>query len=373
MDTQKKSLSVAREEHVAYKIMETVLNKKSTDIVKQPMFLGETLGLQRYDIVKYPEFKKSYQDQRGQYWQADEVALSNDRAQFAQLSDAEKFVFVNNLMFQTMGDSCLSRTIEALKSYVSNSELEFAMNWWILMENTHSESYTYILQNIVKDPSQFFEDIYANEEVMQRASQLTDEFDMLLNCKSEDPREEIFRTVLSLQIAEGILFYVSFACSYWFGSRGIMKGNADIIKFINKDEDLHVAITQNIMKRWREDPSEGFQDIVIKNNELVYEAYRKAVAHEKKWATYLFSKGPLLGLSEGVLHGYVEFLANIRLRSMGYDQIFETKKNPIGGWIKEYIKSDETDPAPQEKNITDYEKGKITNDIADIKNINFEF
>lgn len=343
--------------------MKTVLNKRSTDILKQPMFLGESLGLQRYDIVKYPEFKRSYEDQRGQYWQANEIPASNDRAQFETLSEAEKFVFTNNLMFQTMGDSCLSRTIETLKKHVSNSELEFAMNWWIVMENTHSESYTWILQNIVKDPSKFFEDIYDNEEVMKRATQLTTQFDALLVTDSEDPKEELFNTVLSLQVAEGILFYVSFACSYWFGSRGLMKGNADIIKLINKDEDLHVSITQNIMKKWKNDPTEGFQDIMIKNEQLIYNAYRMAVEHEKSWASYLFSKGPLLGLNEQVLHGYVEWLANIRLRSMGYAQIFETKKNPIGGWIKEYINSDETDPAPQEKSITDYEKGKITNDI----------
>lgn len=344
--------------------MKTVLNTQSTEILKQPMFLGESLGLQRYDVIKYPEFKKSYEDQRGQYWQAQEVKnLGNDRAQFQELSEAEKFVFVNNLQFQTMGDSCLSRTIDSLKKHVSNSELEFAMNWWLLMENTHSESYSYILQNIVDSPSEFFENIYKNDAVMARAKQLTDQFDSLLKTESDDPKEEIFRTVLSLQIAEGILFYVSFACSFWFGSRGLMKGNADIIRLISKDEDLHVAITQNIMKRWKNDASEGFQDILKKNEELIYEAYRIAVQNEKDWATHLFSKGSLLGLNENILHGYVEWLGNIRLRSMGFEQIFATKKNPIGGWIKEYINSDEVDAAPQEKNILDYEKGKINKDV----------
>lgn len=354
--------------------MNSVLNKKSVDILAQPMFLGEDLGLQRYDVVKYPEFKKSYDDQRGQYWQAQEVKnILNDRAQFKALSETEKFIFVNNLQFQTVGDSCLSRTIDHLKTYVSNSELEFAMNWWLLMENTHSESYSFILQNIVKDPSEFFENIYENEAVMKRAEQLTEQFDTLLHTDSEDPKQEIFRTVLSLQIAEGILFYVSFACSFWFGSRGLMKGNADIIKLISKDEDLHVAITQNIMKRWKNDPSEGFQQIMKDNEGLIYEAYRKAVQNEKDWATHLFSKGTLLGLNAEILHGYVEWLANIRLRSMGYEQIFPTKKNPIGGWIKEYIQSDEVDPAPQEKNILDYEKGKIVNDLGSADFSDFEF
>ncbi len=332
----------------------------------QPMFLGEDLGLQRYDIVKYPEFKKSYEDQRKQYWQPNEIGIAFDRAQYEAMSEVERHVFTNNLMFQTVGDSCLSRTIESLKKHVSNSELEFAMNWWQLMENTHSESYTFILQNIVKEPSMFFDAIYENEAVMARATQLTESFDSLLHTDSKDPKEEIFRTVLALQIAEGILFYVSFACSFWFGYRGIMKGNADIIKLIAKDEDLHVAITQNIMRRWRMDPSEGFQEVMVRNEQVIYDAYRLAVKHEKDWASHLFSKGSLLGLNEDILHGYVEWLGNIRLRSLGYEMIFETKKNPIGGWIKEFTHGDETEPAPQEKNLTDYEKGAIVNDSATI-------
>lgn len=342
--------------------MNTVLNNKAVDIMKQPMFLGEDMGLQRYDVIKYPVFKKSYEDQRSQYWQANEVPISNDRAQFGELVDQEKFIFTNNLMFQTVGDSCLSRTIDNLKKYCSNSELEFAMNWWLLMENTHSESYSYILQNIVKDPSKFFDDIYKNKEVMHRASQLTSDFDKLLG-ESKNVKEDIFKTVLSLQIAEGILFYVSFACSFWFGSRGLMKGNSDIIKLINKDEALHVAITQNIMKIWKKDKNEGFQDIVNGNEDLIYKTYEKAVANEKAWASYLFSQGSLLGLNEQILHGYSEWLANTRLRSMGFDTIFDTKANPIGGWINEYIKSDETVPAPQEKNIIDYNKSVIDNDL----------
>lgn len=351
--------------------MKTVLNKKSNDILKQPMFLGEDLGLQRYDIVKYPEFKKSYLDQQKQFWRPNEISLDNDRAQFENLSKEEKFIFVNNLMFQTMGDSCLSRTIDTLKKHVSNSELEYAMNCWLFMENVHSESYTHILQNITKDPSEFFVEIYDNQAVMNRANELTTEFDKLLG-ESNDIKQDIFNTVLSLQIAEGILFYVSFACSYWFGSRGSMKGNSNIIKLINNDESLHVAITQNIMNNWKKDPTEGFQDIVIANEDKVYAAYELAVNNEKKWARHLFSNGSLLGLNEDIMHNYVEWLANIRLRSMGYDKIYHQPSNPLGGWIKEYINSDQTETAPQENNILDYVKGGIKNDVSSMDFSNFK-
>ena len=57
-----------------------------------------------------------------------------------------------------------------------------------------------------------------------------------------------------------------------------MEGNSKIIKFISRDENLHVAITQNIMKNWINNPDEGFQDIVKKNEDKVYAAYEMAAS-----------------------------------------------------------------------------------------------
>ena len=43
--------------------METILNKKNIDYLKQPLFLGEDLALQRYDRFKYPQFFELYKKQ----------------------------------------------------------------------------------------------------------------------------------------------------------------------------------------------------------------------------------------------------------------------------------------------------------------------
>ena len=72
---------------------------------------------------------------------------------------------------------------------------------------------------------------------------------------------------------------------------------------------------------------------VIKNNEKYIEKlYDDAVAEEKRWATYLFSKGSMVGLSEKLLHNYVEWTANKRMKAIGlkpkYDQ---GKSNPLLG------------------------------------------
>ena len=136
-----------------------------------------------------------------------------------------------------------------------------------------------------------------------------------------------------------------------------MEGNAKIIKLIARDENLHVAVSQNVMSYLRNNPDEGFQDVVKASEPLVYEAYQTAVNVEKRWADYLFTRGSLLGLNADVLKGYIEWLANNRLQSLGYEKIFETRRNPLGSWYDAFMNSDKVQVAPQETNITSYKIG----------------
>jgi ribonucleoside-diphosphate reductase beta chain len=144
-----------------------------------------------------------------------------------------------------------------------------------------------------------------------------------------------------------------------------MEGNSKIIKFISRDENLHVAITQNIMKNWINNPDEGFQDIVVKNEDKIYTAYEMAVNAEKDWADYLFSKGSLIGLTAESLKHYIEWLANNRLSSLGYKKLYPAAKtNPLAGWLDSYYDSKKLQVAPQETELSSYVKG-IDNTISE--------
>jgi ribonucleoside-diphosphate reductase beta chain len=344
--------------------MKTVLNTVNTDSLKQPIFLGEDLAIQRYDRLKYPKFYDLYDQQMNFFWRPQEINLTKDSADYKNLSPEERFVFDSNLRFQTMTDSMLSRSINSLADYVSNPELEICMNVWSFFETVHSNSYTYILQNVHPDATKFFDSILEDKEIVKRAEAISSRYDALLNTKSEDPKQQIFDALLATQITEGLTFYVSFACSFYFGYRGKMEGNAKIINLISRDENLHVAITQNIFKILRDNPKEGFQEIVKKNEDRVYEAYRMAVDAEKEWADYLFSRGNLIGLTSDSLKNYVEWLADSRLTSMGYKKIYNVKSNPLSGWLDSFYDSKKIQVAPQETEITSYIVGGVTQDVT---------
>lgn len=336
--------------------MKTVLNKHNVDSLKQPLFLGKDLAIQRYDRLKYPKFYELYDQQLNFFWRPQEVNLTKDASDYKKLSDEERFVFDSNLKFQTMGDSMLSRSIHQMMHHVSNPELEICMNVWSFFETIHSNSYTYILQNVYPDATKFFDSILEDKEIVKRAEFLTSRYDALMST-SKDTKEQILDAIVATQIMEGVTFYVSFACSFYFGYRGKMEGNAKIINLISRDENLHVAITQNILKYLRDNPDEGFQTTFKKSEDRIYEFYRAAVDAEKNWADYLFSKGSLVGLTPESLKQYVEWLANSRLTSLGLKKLYDTKSNPLAGWLDSFYDSKKVQVAPQETEISSYVKG----------------
>ena len=52
----------------------TVFNTTKVDWMKQPMFFGEDMAIQRYDDIKYPQFDKLNQTMLGYFWRAEEVS-----------------------------------------------------------------------------------------------------------------------------------------------------------------------------------------------------------------------------------------------------------------------------------------------------------
>ena len=344
--------------------MDTILNTDIFDHAKEPMFLGRNLSLQRYDRFKHPIFIDLFKQQNGAFWWPEEIALATDRTDYSKLSAPEKWVFDTNLKFQTLGDSCLSRPIHSLGQYVSNPELEATMNTWAAFEGIHSYSYSYLLNNVYGDSGKFFDSIMKDKKITGRAELIRGTFDKILG-KSENIKKDILNCIIATNVMEGLVFYVSFACSFYFAYRGVMTGNGKIIKFIRRDENLHYAITSNILSILAKDETEGFQEEMKGFKQKAIDLYTESVSNEKIWCEYLFSKGDLLGLNAEVLGGYAEWLCDVRLKSLGIEPQFKTAANPIGGWLDSYLDSSKEQVAPQEAQLTSYKIGMGDSRIDD--------
>lgn len=338
------------------------------------MFLGQPLGLQRYDSPKYPVFEELTVRQQDFFWRASDQGLAKDRGDHARMLDAERAVFDANLRFQIAGDSMLSRSIGAMIGHCTNSALEACLQTWAFFETIHSRSYTTILDNAYPDATGFYDSVFETPAIVDRISAMKARFDDLLASDGADVRRNLFNAVLAAQIMEGVTFYTSFACSFYFASRGQMTGNGNVIKLISRDENQHVAITHGILKYWRDRPEEGFQDLYREaaDGGLFEEAFRMAVDAEKDWAEYLFSQGSLVGLTAAGLGQYAEWIANNRLASLRRPRLFGVRDNPFSGWIDKYYDSTKTQVALQEEEGTSYLKG-TEGDIGDGAFAGFSF
>jgi len=365
----------------------TVFNTEQVNTKKQPMFFGKPLGVQRYDSYKYPVFDKLTTQQLGYFWRPEEVSLQKDRGDYQLLRPEQKHIYTSNLKYQIMLDSIQGRGPGmAFIPYCSLPELEACMEVWGFMEMIHSRSYTYIIKNVYADPSEVFDKIVTDDRILERASSVTGAYDDFIhsaqtwgngNMWQEDFREspssrweikdvkrKLYRAVANVNILEGIRFYVSFACSFAFGELKLMEGSAKIISLIARDENQHLAITQNILNKWKAGDDPEMKQIMKEEEEWTYKAFDRAVNEEKRWADYLFKDGSMIGLNDKLLQQYVEWVANRRLKAIGLKPQYDiaASANPLP-WTQHWISSKGLQVAPQETEVESYVVGGIKQDV----------
>ena len=237
------------------------------------------------------------------------------------------------------------------------------------------------MQNVFADPSIIFDDIPINEEIIARAIPISNHYDNLkelihkykLGMLSDlkELKKSLYLTLVSVNVLEGIRFYVSFACSFAFmEGKKVMDGNSKIIQSIAFDEAYHLAATQhmiNLIQR-NKDGDQELHEISQACKQDVIEIFKSAVDQEKAWAKYLFKDGSILGLNEEILVQYLEYLCNVRLSAIGFEPLYKQKINPIP-WMSDWLNKNKKTSSPQETEIIAYSSGKINQDDGELNDI----
>ena len=264
---------------------------------------------------------------------------------------------ISNLKRQILLDSVQGRApAVAFGPICSLPELETWITTWTFSETIHSRSYTHIIRNVYANPSKIFDEMMDIQEIVDCASDITDLYDKLITMNNQaalgmpvspyEHKKALWLALMSVNILEGVRFYVSFACSWAFAELKKMEGNAKIIKFIARDENLHLASTQTLLKLLPKDDPD-FEKIEVECRDQAIKLFEDAVEQEKKWAEYLFKDGSMIGLNYQLLAEYVEYIANKRMQAVGLGQPYPTKNNPLP-WTNKWIAGAEVQVAPQE-------------------------
>jgi ribonucleoside-diphosphate reductase beta chain len=365
----------------------TVFNSQKVDTLKQPMFFGAPLGVQRYDVYKYPEFDKLTQTQLGFFWRPEEISLQKDRSDYLTLRPEQKHIFTSNLKYQILLDSVQGRSPGlAFAPYCSLPELESCILTWEFFEMIHSRSYTHIIKNVYNNPSEVFDTIIEDKMILERAESITESYNDFINSANhygsseiwkfanegvdlgvnerKELKRKLYRAIMNVNILEGIRFYVSFSCSFAFGELKLMEGSAKIISLIARDESQHLNITQKILSKWNSGDDPEMAQIAKEEEQHSIKMFENAVNQEKRWAQYLFKDGSMIGLNDKLLCMYVEWIANRRMRALNFKPLYDipSKNNPLP-WVETWLNSKNMQEAPMETEKESYLVGAIKQDI----------
>ncbi|MEK3952055.1 ribonucleoside-diphosphate reductase beta chain [Psychrobacillus psychrotolerans] len=298
---------------------------KSTGI-----FNGQSSGILNWNDIAYPHWHKMYKRLLGNYWQADEINMSNDIKQFASLSQSEQDAYLKIIGLLATLDAPQTRTALLLSLYATDPSVQSIMAVIAQQEAVHNESYSYVLSSIVSldQQNKAFEFGRTDEILLKRNKNIAKYYNDFV----ENPTtENILKTLTYTTLLEGLFFYSGFAYFYNLARYNKMVGTSTMISYINRDELEHGRFISELFRATlSENPELNNEELI----EWVYEQFKESVELEIEWSEYVLADIEGIELEE--MHGYIKYRANKMLRLIGLEEIYpEYVENPMK-WIRAY-------------------------------------
>jgi ribonucleoside-diphosphate reductase beta chain len=247
-----------------------------------------------------------------QFWVPKKVDLTNDKID--SLTEQEYKAFKGILSFLNFLDSIQVNNLPRLIEYFSAPEVKLALGVQQFFETIHVESYSYIFESIIPsiEERDSIYDFWRTDPILfERNSYIAQVFQDFTDNETE---ENFHKVIVADYILEGLYFYQGFKYFYNLASRKKLIGTSAIIKYINKDELIHVAIFANLIK---------LLDI---DKDLIYSMFELGVEQEIKWNQHILVD--VLGITDVSIESYTKDLANKRLKSIGLEAIYPNVSNP---------------------------------------------
>ncbi len=338
-------------------------------------FFGGEVPIARFDKQTHSIFEKLTTQQLGYMWRETEVDISRDKADFRNLSEAEQHIFTSNLKRQILLDTEQGRSPAlALLPIASLPEMENWIVTWTFFETIHSRAYTHIIRNVYSDPSEVLDGVLDIQEILECKRDISRYYDELIQYNTMasfdgaltvynkyNHKRALWLCLMAIAALEGVRFYASFACSWAFAEqKSAMEGNAKIIKLICRDENLHLAAVQHMLKILpKEDPD--FAKIAEETKDEARAIFEDVVEQERDWARFLFQHGSMIGLNYEMLVKFVEERAGKLMKQLKLSTAYEVGDSLP--WTKKWISGSEVQVAPQETELSSYTIGAIKQDI----------
>ncbi|GIX62691.1 ribonucleotide reductase small subunit, putative [Babesia caballi] len=301
--------------------------------------------------IKYPQFWEWYKKAQASFWTAEEIDLSADLKDWDNLTSGEMHFIKNVLAFFAASDGIVLENL-ALKflKEVKLPEAKFFYSFQITVENIHSETYSLLIEQYIKNEAEkdrLFRAVETIDAVRDKA---------IWAAKWMTNEKSFAERIVAYAAVEGIFFSGSFCAIFWLKKRGLMPGLTFSNELISRDEGLHADFGCFLYKNLKHKlPEERVQQII-----------KEAVVVER---VFICDSLPcdLIGMNSGscaavahavvavVMTQYIEFVADRLLQALGVPAVYKVK-NPFD-WMDLISVQGKTNFF--EKRVGEYQKSGI--------------
>lgn len=266
--------------------------------------------------VVYQDVWLMYKKAMQSFWIAEEIDLSKDLGEWANLSKDEQYFVSMILAFFAGADGIVNENL-ALRFYndVQNSEVRLFYGFQVAMEGIHQEVYANLIDTYIRD-----------KETKNKLFNAITEFDFIAKkadfCKKYIQSSASFaERLVAFACVEGIMFSGSFCAIFWLKKRGLLKGLTFSNELISRDEALHAEFAVLLYSKLKARLSPS----------LFYKVIKEAVDIEIQ---FICGALPcrLIGMNSDTMSQYIKFVADRLSVQMGYSKIYDVV-NPFD-WME---------------------------------------
>merc|ERR1712190_440229 len=105
--------------------------------------------------IQYPQIWEMYKKHEASFWTAEEIDLSQDSKDWDTLTDCERHFIKHVLAFFAASDGIVLENLAGqFSTEVQIPEARAFYGFQIAMENIHSETYSLLIEQYVRDPTE---------------------------------------------------------------------------------------------------------------------------------------------------------------------------------------------------------------------------
>jgi len=340
--------AVATEEAVT---LESRVSAEFRELEKSEVLLRDNPRRWVMFPIQHPEIWEMYKKHEASFWTAEEIDLSQDVRDWDTLAAPEQHFIKHILAFFAASDGIvLENLLGQFSTEVQLPEARAFYGFQIAMENIHSETYSLLIEQYIKDPAEkdgLLDAIHTMPVVKDKANWAV---------RWMNDRNCFAERLVAFAAVEGVLFSGSFCAIYWLKKRGLMPGLTFSNELISRDEGLHAEFACLLY---------GMLEHRLPED-IVHDIVRGAVEVERRFICEALSCD-LIGMNSELMARYIEFVADRLLTALGHSKLYGAS-NPFD-WMELISLQGKTNFF--EKRVGEYQKAGVMSGAAETETKGF--